>query len=216
MSRSLCCSFQWRSDGEFQRYPKVCTLSKGRLAISEPNILFQELNFLILQRCTRASEPIKTTTTPKMSLPLPPPLLPPTSSNKVFTECQKWQRDKLISLWPTAHLEIYTSFAIGCISRPLCFKEINKEQTSLSASNLFEISLWTNFNRNKSFPFGTCLEDDVIAARFIQTPFNKVLKRVISGFRVAKYDWNVLFMLTGLRQCCRKRGETAADVSKVL
>lgn len=47
MPRSLCCSVQWWSDGEFQRYPKVCTLSKGCLAISEPNVLSQDLDSVL-------------------------------------------------------------------------------------------------------------------------------------------------------------------------
>lgn len=188
ISRRLCCHFQRRSDGEVQRCPKVCTLSKGRLAISEPNILFQDLNFLILQRCTRTSEPIKTTTTTQNVSCSTSAAAPTHLLQRSFHRVSEMTKGQINLTLATAHLEIYTSFAIGCISRPLCFKEINKEHASLSASNLFEISLSTNFYRNKSFPFGTCLEDDVIAPRFIPSPFNEVLKRVISGFRVAKYD----------------------------
>lgn len=70
-------------------------------------------------------------------------------------------------------------------------------------SHLFEISLSTNFTKNKSFSFGRWVMGWSYRTQSHTVSFNKVLACLSAKFLVAKYDWNVLFMLTGLRRCCK-------------
>lgn len=70
-------------------------------------------------------------------------------------------------------------------------------------SHLFEISLSTNFTKNKSFSFVHRAIGWSYHTQSHTVSFNKVLACLSAKFLVAKYDWNVLFMLTGLRRCCK-------------
>lgn len=70
-------------------------------------------------------------------------------------------------------------------------------------SQLFEISLSTNFTKNKSFSFGHRVAGRSYHTQSHIVSFNKVLTCLSVKFLVAKYDWNVLFMPTGLRRCCK-------------
>lgn len=73
----------------------------------------------------------------------------------------------------------------------------------LLLSHLFEISLSTNFSKNKSFSFGHWAMGWSYRTQSHTVSFNKVLACLSVRFLVAKYDWNVLFMLTGLRRYCK-------------